>query len=340
MRAAFCTAPGEIALREVDTPAIAAGQALVRVAACGICGSDLHWYGGGAAPPPICPGHEIVGEVEAVRGGSSFREGDRVAVEPLRACRACARCRAGNYHQCARLSILGVQEDGGLADSVRVPIEALFALPGDMPHSLGVLSEPLAVAVHGARLAPLRTGQRVAVLGAGTIGVLAVAAARAMGAAEVIATARYPHQAAAARQAGAERVFDADGDGEAALLDYSRRSEIDLVMETVGGTAPTLRQGVDVVAPGGTVVMLGVFHQEPVFPALAALLKEVRVVGSIVYNRRDDRSDFEWALDILSRHGASLAPLVTHRFGLDRVRDAFETAADKNSGVLKAIVEP
>ena len=339
MRSAFCSAPREISIREVPKPVIAQGEALVRVSACGICGSDLHWYCGDGAPPQICPGHEVVGRVAEIRGDSRLREGDRVAVEPLRACRTCARCVAGNYHQCSRLSILGVQEDGGLADFMRAPVEALFPVPSGVADTDAVLCEPLAVVVHAIRLAAIQPGQRVAILGAGSIGILAVAAARALGAGEIWVSARYTHQGEAAAGAGADRVFSADEDGMRALMEASRISEIDIVLETVGGHATTLRSAIDVVAPGGTVVVVGIFHNDPVFPALAVVLKEVRVVGSIVYNRSDDRADFDWALDILSSQGGLLSGLVTHRFDLDRVKDAFDSAADKTRGVLKAIVE-
>lgn len=340
MLAASCERPGEILVRPVAPPVADVGEAIVRVAACGICGSDLHWYGGAGSPPSVCPGHEIVGEVVSIHGGAAIDEGARVAVEPVRACRRCARCLRGDYHLCSDLRILGVHDAGGLAEMVRVPIEALYALPPHLDWREAVLTEPLAVAVHAARLAGVAPGRRVAVLGAGAIGLLCVVAVRAMGVSEVFVTARHPHQAEAARRLGASEVFRADGDGRRALREEACRSDVDVVLETVGGDASTLREGVRVVAPGGTVLVLGLFHGEPPFPALSALIKEVRIVGSMIYNRSGGASDFDRAIGILSASKGALRGLVTHQFSLRDADRAFRTAADKSTGAIKVVVEP
>jgi len=338
--AASCERPGEIVVRPVAPPVADPGEAIVRVVACGICGSDLHWYGGAGSPPSVCPGHEIVGEVVSIHGHAGIEEGARVAVEPVRACRRCARCMRGDYHLCSDLRILGVHDAGGLSEMVRVPIEALYVLPPDLEWGDAVLTEPLAVAVHAARLAGVGPGRRVAVLGAGAIGLLCVVAARAMGVSEVFVTARHPHQAEAARRLGATVVFGVDRDGRRALREEARHSDVDVVFETVGGDASTLRDGVQIVAPGGTVVVLGLFHGEPPFPALSALIKEVRIVGSMIYNRSGDTSDFDRALAILSESKSALRGLVTHQFSLREVNLAFRTAADKSTGAIKVVVEP
>jgi 2-desacetyl-2-hydroxyethyl bacteriochlorophyllide A dehydrogenase len=340
MLAAHCPRAGEIVVRPVTKLQAGVGDAIVRVTACGICGSDLHWYGGAGSPPTVCPGHEIVGEVIAIRGGGAIREGARVAVEPLRACRHCARCRRGDYHLCSDLRILGVHEAGGLAEAVRVPVESLYELPTGLEWCEAVLTEPLAVAVHAVRLGGVASGRRTLVLGAGAIGLLCVVAARAMGAGDVFVTARHPHQANAARRMGATAVFAADRDGRRALAEAARDGDIDVVLETVGGDASTLRQGVQAVAPGGTVVVLGLFHGDPPFPALAALVKEVRIVGSMVYNRSGPTSDFDRALRIIGESKGALRELVTHRVPLREADRAFRTAADKTTGAIKVIVEP
>ncbi len=341
MRAAFCPSAGEIVLRDVADPTPSAGEAVVRVRACGICGSDLHWYGGAGGPPSVCPGHEIVGEVAAVAGGGALREGDRVAVEPLRPCRGCERCRRGDYHLCGRLRILGLHDDGGLAQSVKAPVASLYKLPDGLPMAEAVLTEPLAVSVHAARLGGIdRNTERVLVLGAGAIGLLSIVAARALGAREVLVSARHPHQARAALELGADAVFATDEDGRAALSSSAAERDIAVVIETVGGEAPTLQQGVFAAAPGGTVVVLGLYTFNPPYPALVALAKEIRVVGSMVYNRGEAGSDFERTIEILEQERDKLAPLVTHRFGLERADDAFRTAADKTTGAVKVVIEP
>jgi L-iditol 2-dehydrogenase len=341
VRAAFCSQPGEVVVRDVDDLVPGEGEAVVRVVACGICGSDLHWYNGTGVPPAVCPGHEIVGEVAAVGSAGGVREGDRVAIEPLRACRRCERCLRGDYHLCGKLRILGLSDDGGLADQVIAPLESLFVLPAGLPVRDAVLTEPLAVAVHAARIGGVDAGtDRVLVLGAGSIGLLSVVAARAMGAGEILVTARHPHQADAARRLGADRVFSTDDEGRAALAEAARETDIDVVLETVGGEARTLQQGIFAVGPGGTVVVLGVFTKDPSFPALVALAKEVRVIGSMVYNRSGGVADFERTLDILADRREVLVPLITHRFSLADVDRAFQTAADKSTGAVKVVIEP
>jgi threonine dehydrogenase-like Zn-dependent dehydrogenase len=250
------------------------------------------------------------------------------------------RCREGDYHLCSGLVIFGLQEAGGLAENVLVPIGGLYPLPAELMSPVAALSEPMAVCVHAVRLAPVRVGDRVLVLGAGSIGLLSIVAARAAGAAEVWITARYPHQAEAARLLGATRVFGSGADDVSALAVAAAEEPPDVVLETVGGTAETLNTGVHAVRPGGTVVVLGLFMQRTALDALILMAKEVRVVGSMVYNRRDGKADFEIALDLLAARQHALHPLVTHDFDLEATQRAFDTAADKKTGAIKVIIRP
>jgi len=340
VRGAFCPAAGQLEVREWEAPRPAPGEVVVRVRACGICGSDLHWFTGGG-PPRVCPGHEFVGEVATLGAGvSGFRPGDRVAGEPLRSCGICDRCGRGDYHLCAHLEILGMHRQGGMAEEVTVQVEHLYRLPADLPMRTAGLTEALAVCVHAARLAPIGLGDRVLVLGSGSIGLLAIAAARAAGAAEVWATARHPHQAAAARALGAARVFAGAADAERELAALAREHAVDVVVETVGGSADTLTTAVHCARPGGVVVVLGVFLSRPALDALSLMMKEVRLIGSIVYNRNAGKADFAVAVDLLAARQSELAPLITHCFALDAVQEAFTTAAAKSSGAIKVIVEP
>src|SRR5262249_24555106 len=160
---------------------------------------------------------------------------------------------------------------------LRIPQYAVFRLPDAVDDEVGALAEPLAVVVHAARLGNVHLGDRVLILGGGTIGLLAVAAARAAGAQEVWITARHPQQQAAAERLGASRAFGPDDSGE--LTASAGEHPVDVVIETVGGTADTINEGIYLVRPGGCVVVLGVFSTAPQLAALAVLLKEVRLVG-------------------------------------------------------------
>src|SRR5499433_3166456 len=272
MQAAFCRGPGNVVLDDVERPTPGAGEVVVRVRNCGICGSDLHWYHGHMMIPSVCPGHEIAGEVADVGAGvTTLRAGDLVAVEGIASCGSCRYCAAGTYHLCPANGIVGMTIPGGYAEYLRIPARHCFPTPVTVPFDVAALSEPLAVAVHGVRIAGLAIGQRVLVLGAGTIGLMAVLAARAGGAGEVLVTARRPQQKAAALALGADRVFD-DTD-EAALLEAASDNPIDLVLESVGGTAATLDTAVAACRPGGTICLLGVYTSAVSFPAIFTIVK-------------------------------------------------------------------
>jgi 2-desacetyl-2-hydroxyethyl bacteriochlorophyllide A dehydrogenase len=340
MQAAFCPAPGRLELRHVAPPDPAAGEVVLRVRACGICGSDLHWFAGGARPPAVCPGHELAGEVVACGAGvSAAAAGARVTAEPMATCGRCRWCRGGQMQLCRQLAIAGMHRPGGFAEHIALPAAMLHPLPDALDWPLAAMSEPTAVAVHAVRLAAIGAGQRVLILGAGAIGILAVAAARAAGA-EVWITARHAHQAAAAQRLGAARVFATDAAATAERQALCEAQDVDAVLETVGGVADTLGDAVRCVRPGGTVVMLGVFTAPPPLPATRLLMKEVRLVGAMMYDRTGPRSDFATAIALLAARCAELAPLVTHTFPLAAIQDAFATAADKRSGAIKVSVLP
>jgi len=183
----------------------------------------------------------------------------------------------------------------------------------------------------------VRLGDRVAVVGAGTIGLLAVLTARAAGAGEILVTARHPHQRAAAESFGA-RVY---GEGEQdALSSYAIENPVDVVVETVGGTADTLSQALFLVRPGGTICVLGVFAGSVSINGLVLVMKEARVIGSLTYGRGEARADFDVALELLREHRHEAARLVTHRYPLRQIDEAFRAASDKKRASIKVTVEP
>jgi (R,R)-butanediol dehydrogenase/meso-butanediol dehydrogenase/diacetyl reductase len=340
MRAASYQGPRVVALRDVPRPQPGPGEVLVRVRACGICGSDLHRYRGGGLGSGAVPGHEIAGEVAALGPGvSGWEIGAPVAVEPLVTCRACTLCTRGDYQLCRRRLLLGVGRDGGLAEYVAVPVYTLFPLPADLPFPVAALAEPTAVAVHAVRLLGVQPGERVLVQGSGSIGLLTALAARAAGA-QVVATARYPHQAAAAHRFGVTRVFPADGPGARELADFAAAEPFDAVIETVGGEADTLVQAPTLVRPGGRVCVVGIFFQPPRLNAFATVLNEVRLVGAATYGRAAGVADFERAIALVAAHRDLVSGLITHRFPLAEIARAYATADDKASHALKVTVEP
>lgn len=340
MRAASYTTVKTVTLVETPQPEPGPGDVLIQVGACGICGSDLHRYRAGGLGGSCTPGHEIAGRIARLGNGvSGWDAGAPVAIEPLVTCRSCPACLRGDYQICPRRLLLGVGADGGLAEFVRVPAYGLFALPPDLPLDTGALAEPVAVAVHGVRLARVARGDRVLVQGSGVIGLLTALVAAEAGA-TVTATARYPHQAEAAARFGAGRVFPTDAAGTRELDALAAVEPFDIVIETVGGESDTLIHAPRLARPGGTICVLGVFLNPTPLGALGVVVKEQHVVGAITYGRSAGVADFELAIALLSRHRDLAGSLITHRRTLDQIVDAYALADDKSSKALKVTVLP
>jgi threonine dehydrogenase-like Zn-dependent dehydrogenase len=330
--------PGSFELQEVEPPVAGPDQALVRIKNVGVCGSDLHFFHGTfPLPRGFVLGHECAGEVAAIgEDVTGFEAGDRVALEVLDVCLRCRQCRSGNYHLCPARKGNGITHNGALGEYLAVPSYGLYKLPPEVDFELGALCEPMAVAVHGLRLVDVRFGDRVAVLGAGTIGLMAISAANAMGATYIAATARHPQQREMALALGADEVFGDDADGIRAIGKATKGA--DVVVETVGGQANTLADALTVVGVGGRISVLGVFSQPVQIHPLAFFMKEPTVVGSNCYGRPGRQSDYDLAIEIMRREGESLRRLITHRFGLADIAQAFATADDKSSGAIKVQV--
>ncbi|MEO6025697.1 MAG: alcohol dehydrogenase catalytic domain-containing protein [Candidatus Binatia bacterium] len=333
MRAAFLTDQRRFELRHVPLPTAGPGEALIDVHACGICGSDVHFFVGGSPPPRVCPGHEIAGRIVTAVGG--LRAGDPVVVEPLRSCGSCASCRAGEPNLCPQVEILGSRLPGGFAEAVVVPATSIHPLPRDLDLSLATLVEPLAVAVHAVGLAASEPGRTIMVLGGGTIGLLTAFVAARAGCAVTIAV-RHEHQRRAALRLGAARVVSGDRTG---VLDAAAMQPPDVVFEAVGGRSDTLDMALAAVRPGGTIVTLGLFTQPIVLHPIRFLAKEVHLVSSMMYSRKGRVADFVTAIDLLSHGREELATLITHHVPLAAIEEGFTLASDKSSGAIKVRVD-
>jgi L-iditol 2-dehydrogenase len=332
MKAAVFGKHGDLEVVDLSMPEPPQGHIRVAVTAAGICGSDLHLKRGVFGPNEgIQPGHEFAGVVEAVGDAVALSPGTPVAVEPLVGCGSCHQCSVGRANLCPTTRLVGLALPGGLAERVCVPADLAYELPSTLSREGSALCEPMAVCVRGVRIGHVSVGDRVAVLGAGSIGLLSILAARAAGAREVLITARYEHQRDLARHLGADQVF-ADTDE---LLRTVGDQHVDVVLETVGGQANTLTESIQVARTGGTIVVLGVFEGMQSISGLTLFFKELTLAASNCYGREAIRSDFEIATQLVCDHDAEVRPLVTHVFSLDEVRDAFATAEDKSTRSIK-----
>ena len=323
----------ELSIDEADPPPLAPGWARLRVEACGICGSDLHfWHRQIARPLGSAPGHEFAGTLIDGPAGHDLAD-VRYVGSPAIFCGTCEYCTIGATHLCGRGAPgIGLGRDGGVADFVDLPVRNLFPVADSVDARLASLGEPLAVGIRGIGIAAPAVESRVLVLGAGTVGLIVALLARDR-AAEVAITARYPHQRAAAERLGVTVL------GESDAVDWGKEHRPDVVIETVGGTADTMNIAIRLAHRGGRIVVVGTFQKVPV-DLFRAQLKELEILTSFAYGTNRRGSEFATAVQLLPRFREELSVLQTHEFPLDRANDAFATAADKSSEALKVTVVP
>jgi len=287
----------------------------VHVTSAGICGTDLHML---ALPPsPVVLGHEFAGLLD---------DGRPVAVQPYVPCGDCPACRAGRSHLCSPgvSGFYGVARDGGMAGQVMVDPGALVFLPVEVDPSCAALVEPLAVVLHGLHRVGDLAGLEVLVIGGGSVGLLAVAACRRMGA-SVDLLARHRAQWSAGASLGADTNLAAD---------------YDVVVDAAGSQA-ALDEAVARVRPGGTVLELAMFW-EPITVPFQLLGKEVTLLPSLLYGHHHGRREFDEAAALLAAMPEVVPAVVTHRFSLEQAPEAFATAADRRSGAIKVhfVIDP
>ena len=338
MMAALYDGAGSMKIARVEAPVAEPGEALISVRAVGICGSDLLMNAGRTDADTLPSGHEVAGQiVEVGNGVDRAIVGQRVAIDTIglgRACQKCWYCRTGQYRSCKDRT---PERGGGFAEYMTRRADGCFPIPENMSWYEGALVEPLAVSVHGMKRGGLRPGETVAILGAGNIGLTAVAAARAMGAGRILITARYPQQADMAHALGADITVTPEGDTlREALLETTEGRGADLTLETVGGrTASTLKQAIDVTRTQGRIVILGGFHSPITLDWLQPLLNEQSFIFSSCYSVMDGRHDFELAIGLMSSDQIKLRQMVTHEFPLSEIQCGFNTAYDKTVGSIK-----
>jgi threonine dehydrogenase-like Zn-dependent dehydrogenase len=311
MKAVRCSG-GAVAVVELPVPLRSGVR--VRIRSAGICGSDLHLVARDIDLPHTL-GHELAGVLA---------DGREVAIEPLAPCGECDQCASDAYNLCRSGAgmILGVGLDGGMAEEVVVPERCLVPLAQGVSARDACLVEPLAIAVHGLRAVGLCAEDRVAVVGAGTIGLCAVAFAAGI-AAEVGLHARHDAQAAAGERLAARPVS----------------GEYDLVIECAG-SASGMRRAVRLCRPGGRLLMLATYWGGLELPAIELAMKEIRVTPSSLYAVQEGRRDIDIAAELLAMRPELPDVLISHRYPLDAATEAFRIANDRKAGAIKVVLEP
>lgn len=337
MKAAIYSGIRKITIQKVEKKPPAPGFAMVDTRQTGICGSDLHSYFGRWQPfHSLALGHETCGVVvEVGEGVTEVEPGDKVTIECFSHCGSCVFCRNGSYNHCVKRQWVSHETHGGFAEYTNAHASGLFKLPESISFEEGALVEPLAVGLRALGQAGVAYQDRVAIIGGGTIGQFCLMAAKARGVRESLITVKYEQQAQLARDLGAEHVVEV---GEQDLGDYVAELTdglgVDAVIETVGG-GQNFNSALEIVRPRGIVVLVAGYF-EPQQVNLAKIVEsEVVLTGSHCYAYTGMNTDFGAAIDLIASGHVNVTRLVTHRFPLAEVVEAFRVSADKRSGSIK-----
>ncbi len=318
MKAALWVGPEQVEFREVDRPAPGPGEALLRVAYGGICGTDIMIYLGKhpRAKAPLAMCHEFSATVVAADG---LAPGTPVTVNPLLTCGTCYACRSGIPHVCATLGLVGIDRDGGFAEYVAVPRNTVRPLPATVPLKEAALIEPLAVAMHAVRVSDLRVGDATAVLGAGPVGIMVAQVARLAGARRVFVSERSPRRLAIARELGFEVIDITQQDTVETILSATGGEGLPVVFESAG-VQPTITDAGKLVRPGGQILQVGMPKTPPTVDLTALEFREIRITPIRVYREED----FDLAIAIADQ--VDLVTPVTHVLPLEKLDEAMELA--------------
>lgn len=341
MRAAELIAPLTFRLVEMPIEDPGPGEVQVRVEAVGVCGSDLHAYtegqvGGTPNAYPMVLGHEPAGTiVKTGEGVTGLAQGDRGALEPALYCYHCEFCLSGHHNVCANIRFLSnPHHPGFFRELVNLPVSNFVPIPAEVSFAAAALAEPLAIAMHSLRLAAIGAGESVAVIGAGPIGLLTIAALRAVKAGRIWAIEPLAHRRALARTMGADAALEPQEAKEEILRATAQRG-VDCAFDCAAGTETT-PQAIQLTRNAGRVALTGI-HATPTFTVDASGMRRKELT---LFNVRRSNHETHEALELLIAHPEWFAPLVTHTRSLDRIDEAFELTSHYRDGVGKMMIRP
>jgi len=338
MRALVYEGPWQMPLREVRAPHAGPGEVIIDVQAVGVCGSDVHGYKGvtGRRKPPIIMGHEFSGTISEVgEAVTRFRAGDRVVAQPLMSCGQCYNCRRGLSNICVNRSGLGVNLNGAYAQRVKVRQDMVYALPGEMTWEQGAMVEPLSVAMHAVNITPMDLGDAIAIIGAGTIGLLTLLAVRLAGAGKVIVTDTSPRRLSIAAGFGADVTVNVSGtDPAQAVLSETGMQGAHAVIEAVGIGA-TVKQSLDLVRTGGHVTWIGNSQPTVELNMQQVVTRELTIRGAYGFNE-----EFPRAIEAIHTGRIDVTSLIEAVKDLEDGPELFHDLAEGKSDPVKVILRP
>ena len=323
-------------------PAIGDDDVLVRVRACGVCGSDIHGYDGstGRRIPPLVMGHEAAGVIEAVGAGvNGFHPGDRVTFDSTVSCGTCDFCRSGRINLCDRRTVLGVscgdyRRHGAFAEYVSVPARIVYRLPDSLPFEHAALVEAVSVAVHAVGLNVPNPSDTVVVIGCGMIGLLVIQALRANSCATIVGVDIDENRRAMATKIGATSVIDGNRDVRKEVEEFTRGRLADHAFEVVG-YRETVLTAIRSVRKGGTVTLVGNLTPMVDLPLQEVVSRQLTLFGSCASN-----GEYPTCIDLMSRGVIDVTPLITATAPLEDGPAWFERLYAGNGELLKVILQP
>jgi L-iditol 2-dehydrogenase len=342
MKALLLSKYRQLELAELPTPSPSAGEVLIRVGACGICGSDVHGYDGssGRRIPPIVMGHEAAGRIEAVGAGvTNLRVGDRVTFDSTIYCGACGPCQRGEVNLCDNRQVLGVscgdyRRAGAFAEYVAVPSRVVYNLPESIPFAHAAMLEAVAVALHAVSLGQVPRDSTVLVLGAGTIGLLTLQALRAAGVSRIFLFDIDVSRLKLAEQLGAPVILSASSDPVAQVLQLTKTVGVDVAFEAVGRNE-TVAASIGSVRKGGTVVLVGNIQPEVTLPLQKVVTRQIRLQGSCA-----SAGEYPRAIELMASGAIQVKPLITAVAPLQEGPQWFERLYAHEPNLLKVVLTP
>jgi L-iditol 2-dehydrogenase len=344
MKAAVLHGIRDLRIEERDVPRPKPDEVLVRMKVVGVCLSDVHYFTHGrigryVVEKPLILGHECSGEVVEIGSEvKSLAKGDRVIVEPGVPCRKCYYCKRGRYNLCSSMVFMATPPfDGAFAEYVTSPEDFAYKMPENMTYEEGALIEPLSVGMYSVKRADIKAGQTVAVLGAGTIGLMTLMAARVEGAAEIFATDIVDFKLKFAKNVGATEVINSRTSNPVKrILELTEGEGVDTVIDAVG-LPDTVQQAIRMVRNGGVVVLTGLGYPTPEVPVS---------VTEIIFKELDLRGVQRYAnvwregIKLVSAGRIDVKKLITHKFAFDKIGEAFEKTEKGTDSVKVQVIMP
>lgn len=333
----------EFVICDTEIPDLKPGWVMIKVEACGICGSDVHGMDGstGRRQPPVIMGHEASGIISEITPEvTKWKVGDRVTFDSTISCGECFYCQGGDINLCDNRRVLGVscdeyRQNGAFAEFVAVPEHILYAIPENISFDQAAMIEAVSIAVHAAAISPVQTNDTAVVIGCGMIGLLCIQALKAAGCGKVIAVDQIDDKLDLALKLGANLTIKSnDPELVKKVLAESGQRGADLVLEAVG-IEPTVNMAVDCVRKGGTVTLIGNLSPKVKFPLQKVVTRQIKIQGSCA-----SAGEYPLCLDLIASGKIKVDDLISQVAPLNDGNEWFHRLYNKETGLMKVILKP